>query len=206
MVTTVRVLNQNIKPTPKYPLWKKSIFVLLRCHETLMLEWTDSKRLMITDPAGNCVAVMHERKLSQSERADTELIAQGEGEGSCLSFWESMWKDFFFFRAFSTAAELFSKNWEVPEDVLVGDKEDWWSLYSGGYRQLWIDQLCFPLAYWCFIKCFIWKEICYREVQLWKLLLIIHISVLTLECLTIGSNVYFCVLKINKFEIGIFFH
>lgn len=111
---------------------------------------------------------------------------------------------FFFFRAFSTAAELFSKNSEVPEDVLVGDKEDWWSLYSGGYPQLWIDQLCFPLAYWYFIKGFIWKEICYREVQLWKLLLIIHISVLTLECLTIGSNVYFCVLKINKFEIGIF--
>lgn len=113
---------------------------------------------------------------------------------------------FFFFRAFSTVAELFSKNSEVPEDVLVGDREDWWSLYSGGYPQLWIDQLCFPLAYWYFIKCFIWKEICCREVQLWKLLLIIPISVLALECFTIGSSVYFCVLKINKFEIGIFFH
>lgn len=60
--------------------------MLLRCHETLMLEWTDSKRLMITDPAGNCVAVMHERKPSQSERADTELIAVGQGEEPCLSF------------------------------------------------------------------------------------------------------------------------
>ena len=88
VVTTVRVLNQNIKPMPKYPLWKKSIFVLLRCHETLLLEWTDSKKLMITDPAGNSVAVMHEHKPSQSERADTEFIAAGEGEGEepCLSF------------------------------------------------------------------------------------------------------------------------
>ena len=41
---------------------------------------------MITDPAGNCVAVMHERKPSQSERADTELIAVGQGEEPCLSF------------------------------------------------------------------------------------------------------------------------
>lgn len=60
--------------------------MLLRCHETLMLEWTDSKKPMITDPAGNSVAVMHEHKPSQSERADTELIAGGEGEEPCLSF------------------------------------------------------------------------------------------------------------------------
>lgn len=60
--------------------------MLLRCHETLMLEWTDSKKLMIRDPAGNSVAVMHEHKHSQSERADTEFIAGGEGEGTCLSF------------------------------------------------------------------------------------------------------------------------
>ena len=36
--------------------------------------------------------------------------------------------------------------------------------------------------------------------------LFIPISELTLECLTVGSSVYFYVLKINKFEIGIFFH
>ena len=52
--------------------------MLLRCHETLMLEWTDSKRLMITDLAGNCVAVMHECKLSQKELIQNSLPREKE--------------------------------------------------------------------------------------------------------------------------------
>lgn len=74
--------------------------MFLRCHETLMLEWIDLKRLMITNSAGCCVAIMLKHQTCHSETVGTRLFITSGWERTLVWAFEKLHRKDFYLHSF----------------------------------------------------------------------------------------------------------